>query len=55
MSRVREAVEYGLSRVVANFALLDFKKKLKLELQDICHYHPIRVLLTNCYFCLNDS
>lgn len=55
MSSVRETVEWGFSRVVANFAFLDFKKNLKLEIQDIGHYYPIGVLLTNCYSCLNDN
>lgn len=55
MSSVRETVEWGFSRVIANFAFLDFKKNLKIGLQDVGKYYKVGVLLTNCYTCLNDN
>lgn len=55
MSPVRECVEWQFGKVVALWAFLDYKKNLKLELQQIGLYYFCGVLFTNCHTCLYGS
>lgn len=52
MTPVREAVEWSFSKVVAEFAFVDFRKNQKLLLQDIEAMYKNATLLTNCHSCL---
>lgn len=52
MSRTREAVEWGFSKVLQFFAFVDFKKNLKIGLQQVGNYYKVAVLFSNCHSCL---
>ena len=52
MSSVREAVEWAFGKVVNLFAFVDYKKNLKLGLQQVGSFYIVAVLLTNCHTCL---
>lgn len=55
MSSVRECVEWGFGKVVANFAFMDFKKNQKVLLQPLGRMYMVAVLMTNCHTCLYGS
>ena len=55
MSKARICVEWGFGKVVQEFAFLDFKKNLKLQLQPVGKYYAVGVLLTNAHTCLYGS
>lgn len=55
MSSVRETVEWGFQKILANFAFLDYKKNLKLLLQPVGKYYIVGTILTNCHTCLYGS
>ena len=55
MSVVRVSVEYGFQKVLQQFALLDFKKNLKILLQPVGRLYVVGVLLTNCHTWLYGS
>lgn len=55
MSVVRQCVEWSFGKVIKNFAFLDFKKNLKLLLQDLGIMYKVATLLTNCLTCLYGS
>ncbi|KAJ8930621.1 hypothetical protein NQ314_016536 [Rhamnusium bicolor] len=55
MSVVRQAVEWGFQKVLAQFAFTDFKKNQKLLLQDLESMYKTAIILTNCHTCLYSS
>lgn len=55
MKLLRVAVEWGFQKVISEFAFLDFKKNLKLLLQDVELMYKAGVLLINCHTCLYGS
>lgn len=55
MSSVRQAVEWGFGKVIAEFAFLDFKKNQKLLLQEVSNMYMAGVILSNCHTCLYGS
>ncbi|XP_049272389.1 uncharacterized protein LOC119395831 [Rhipicephalus sanguineus] len=55
MSTVRQAVEWGFGKVVAEFAFVDFKKNQKILLQNVGQMYRVATLLTNCHACLYGS
>lgn len=55
MSQVRQAVEWGFGKVVAEFAFLDFKKNQKLLRQQVSQMYKVGTLLSNCHTCLYGS
>jgi len=55
MSGVRIVVEWGFSKIIALFAFLDFKKNLKILLQDVGKYYLVGTLFTNIHTILNGS
>jgi hypothetical protein len=55
MSQVRQCVEWGFAKIILNFAFLDFKKNLKLNLQSVDKYYMVGALLTNCHTTLYGS
>ncbi|CAN8004681.1 unnamed protein product [Ixodes hexagonus] len=55
MSRVRQCVEWGLGKVAAEFAFLDFKNNQKLFLQQLPSMYKVAVILTNCHTSLYGS
>lgn len=55
MSTVRQAVEWGFGKVVAEFAFLDFGKNQKLQLQKLATMYKAAVILTNCHTCMYSS
>ncbi|KAJ8933500.1 hypothetical protein NQ314_013965 [Rhamnusium bicolor] len=52
MSTLRVAVEWSFSKLVAEFAFLDFKKNQKLLLQNVEAMYKTATILTNCHSCL---
>jgi nuclease HARBI1 len=57
MSRVRETVEWGFAKVVANWGFVDFEKQQKI-LGSACgvgQQYCVASLLTNCHTCLYGS
>ena len=55
MSKVCQAVEWSFGKVIQQFAFLDLKKKLKLNLQPLGKYYIVGTILTNCHTCTYDS
>ena len=55
MSSVRECVEWGFGKVIANFAFMDFKKNQKVFLQPLGRMYIVAVLMTNCHTCFYGS
>ncbi|XP_077500916.1 uncharacterized protein LOC144111478 isoform X2 [Amblyomma americanum] len=55
MSHVRQAVEWGFGKVVAEFAFLDFKKNQKLLRQQVAEMYKAGTILSNCHTCLYGS
>lgn len=55
MSSVRQCVEWSFSKIVQQFAFVDFKKNQKLYLQPVGKYYIIATLLTNAHTCLYGS
>lgn len=55
MSRVRQAVEWGFVKVVAEFAILDFKKNQKLLQQQVTNMYKAATILANCQICIYGS
>lgn len=55
MSRIRESVEWGFGKIIQQFAYLDFKKNLKIGLQQVGRYYLVGAILTNCHTCLYGS
>ncbi|XP_049267322.1 uncharacterized protein LOC119376142 [Rhipicephalus sanguineus] len=54
MSTVRQAVEWGFGKTVAEFAFLDFKKNQKL-LQNVSQMYRVGTILANYHTCLHGS
>ncbi|KAH7968148.1 hypothetical protein HPB52_006075 [Rhipicephalus sanguineus] len=55
MSTVRQAVQWGFGKVIAEFAFVDFKKNQKILLQNVGQMYRVATLLTNCHTCLYGS
>ncbi|CAN8023026.1 unnamed protein product [Ixodes persulcatus] len=55
MSRVRQAVEWGCGKVVAEFAFLDFKKNQKLLRQQVEQMYKVGTILCNCHTAIYGS
>lgn len=55
MSGVRQCVEWGFGKVVAEFAFLDFKKNQKLLWQQVAHMYKVATILSNCHTCMYGS
>ncbi|KAJ8909282.1 hypothetical protein NQ315_003525 [Exocentrus adspersus] len=45
-------VEWGFSKIISQFAFIDFKKNQKLLLQNLDTLYKVAVLLTNAHTCL---
>ncbi|CAN0028606.1 unnamed protein product [Phaeothamnion confervicola] len=55
MSAARICVEWGFGETMTNFALLDYKKNLKIFLSPIGQWCTVAQLLQNCHTCLYGS
>lgn len=55
MVPVRQSVEWGFQKIIAEFAFLDFKKNQKLLLQDVEEMYKTATILSNCHTCLYGS
>ncbi|XP_077492280.1 uncharacterized protein LOC144103438 [Amblyomma americanum] len=55
MSKVRQAVEWGFGKVVAEFAFLDFKKNQKLLWQQIEKMYKVATIFANCHTAMYGS
>lgn len=55
MSRSRQCVEWTFSKIVTNFAFLDFRKNQKVLLQPVGKYYRVGTLLTNLHTCMYSS
>lgn len=55
MCSLRVAVEWGFSKIIQEFAFLDFKKNHKLLLQEVGTMYHVGTILTNCHTCLYGS
>jgi hypothetical protein len=55
MSSVRETVEWQFSKILQQFAFLDFKKNLKVFLQPVGKLYLVGGILVNCHTCLYGS
>lgn len=55
MSAVRQAVEWGFGKILAEFAFLDFRKNQKILLQEVGAMYKTATLLVNCHTCLYGS
>ncbi|KAL1422035.1 hypothetical protein MTO96_022497 [Rhipicephalus appendiculatus] len=55
MSSVRQAVEWGFGRVVADFAYVDFHKGQKMTRQRVGRMYKVATLLSNCRTCMYGS
>lgn len=55
MSKVRISIEIAFGEIVRQFAFIDFKKNLKVYLQQIGIYYHVATILTNCRTCLYKS
>ena len=55
MSRVRQSVEWGFKKIISQFAILDYKKNLKLHLQPVALYYLVGTIMTNCHTCMYGS
>lgn len=55
MSAVRQCVEWGFGKVVAEFAFLDFKKNQKLLKQQVAQMYKAATILSNCHTCIYGS
>ena len=48
MSKVRIEVEWVFGDIINNFAILDFKKKLKVQLSEVCKMYIVCTLMAKC-------
>ncbi|KAL3206864.1 hypothetical protein MRX96_039863 [Rhipicephalus microplus] len=55
MSSVRQAVEWGFGRVVADFAFVDFYKSQKMTRQRVGRMYKVATLFLNCRTCMYGS
>jgi len=55
MRKARIAVEWTFSKIVKEFAFLNFDKNLKIYLQPVGMYYLVAGILTNCHTCLYGS
>lgn len=55
MAKMRQCVEWGFGKLVAQYAFLDFKKNLKIYMQPVGKIMVVGVLLCNCHTCLHSS
>ncbi|XP_075559263.1 uncharacterized protein LOC142590720 [Dermacentor variabilis] len=55
MSRVRQAVEWGFSKVATEFAFVDFHKNQKMSYQRVGRMYRVATFLANCHTCLYGS
>lgn len=55
MVPLRLSIEWGFGEIIKFFALLDFKKNLKLQLQPISKYYLVGTILGNCHACVYGS
>ncbi|XP_064472844.1 uncharacterized protein LOC135387668 [Ornithodoros turicata] len=55
MSTVRQCVEWGFGKIIAEFAFLDFKKNQKLRLHQVAKMYKAATILCNCHTCLYGS
>ncbi|CAN8015203.1 unnamed protein product [Ixodes persulcatus] len=55
MSTVRQAVEWGFGKVVAEFAFVDLKKNQNIRKQKVALMYRVAVLLSNCHTCIYGS
>ncbi|KAL3213458.1 hypothetical protein MRX96_035391 [Rhipicephalus microplus] len=55
MSSVRQAVEWGFGRVVADFAFVDFYKSQKMTRQRVGRMYKVATLFINCRTCMYGS
>ncbi|RAW26471.1 hypothetical protein PC110_g17115 [Phytophthora cactorum] len=51
MSSVWEAVEWQFGHLKTQFALIDYKKSLKIRLSPVGKYVLVSMLLLNCHCC----
>ncbi|GAU94461.1 hypothetical protein RvY_06232 [Ramazzottius varieornatus] len=52
ISTLRQAVEWNFKEVVNNFALVDFRKQMKMYEKPVNTLYRVAVLLINCHDCL---
>lgn len=52
MNAVRQVVELGLGKVVAQFAFLDFGQNQRMLLQTVPRMYKVAVILANCHSCM---
>lgn len=55
MSTVRQAVEWVIGKVIAEFAFVHFRKNIKIGLQNVGQMYRVVTLLANCHTCLYGS
>ncbi|CAN7982950.1 unnamed protein product [Ixodes hexagonus] len=55
MSTVRQAVEWGFGKIVAEFAFVDFPKNQKVFKQRVARMYRVATLLANCHTCTYGS
>lgn len=55
MTVLRVSVEWGFNTIIQNFAFVDFRKNLKILVQDVGKIYLVAALLTNCHTCLYGS
>ncbi|KAM7291994.1 uncharacterized protein ISCGN_025280 [Ixodes scapularis] len=55
MSTVRQAVEWGFGKIVAEFAFVDFKKNQKILRQRVARMYKVATILANCHTCTYGS
>ncbi|KAL3184415.1 hypothetical protein MRX96_031827 [Rhipicephalus microplus] len=55
MSSVRQAIEWGFGRVVADFAFVDFYKSQKMTRQRVGRTYKVPTLFLNCRTCMYGS
>ncbi|KAG0425313.1 hypothetical protein HPB47_027504 [Ixodes persulcatus] len=52
MNAVRQVVELGLGKAVAQFAFLDFRQNQRMLLQAVPRMYKVAVILANCHSCM---
>ncbi|KAL3184052.1 hypothetical protein MRX96_006164 [Rhipicephalus microplus] len=55
MSAVRQSVEWGFGKLIAEFAFVDLKKNQEILLQAVPRMYRVAVILTNCHACMYGS
>lgn len=55
MSGCRITVEWSFAKIIQEFAFLDYKKNLKLNLQIVDKYYLVGTLFSNCHVCCYGS